>query len=107
MRRALLAALAGLVLLPALPAAADDDHERARAAVEAGSIRPLVQLLADVEQRYVGQVVETELDDDDDKGRRWIYKFKLLPPSGRMYRVEVDAATGAVLGTKGPVQERR
>ena len=96
--------------MPALPALADgDDHERARAAVEAGRIRPLVRLLADVEQRYVGQVVETELDDDDDddKGRRWTYKFKLLPPSGRMYRVEIDAATGAVLGTKGPVQERR
>ena len=112
MRRSLLGALAGLALSAALPAAADDDddddHERARAAAEAGRIRPLAQLLAEVERRYVGQVVETELDDDDDDhGRRWTYKFKLLPPSGRMYRVEVDAATGAVLGTKGPVQERR
>ena len=113
MRRRFLAALAGLVLSAALPAAADDDddedddHERARAAAEAGRIRPLAQLLAEVERRYVGQVVETELDDDDDDGGRWTYKFKLLPPSGRMYRVEVDAATGAVLGTKGPAQERR
>ncbi len=115
MRRRFLGILAGLVLSAALPAAADDDddedddHERARAAAEAGRIRPLAQLLAEVERRYVGQVVETELDDDDDDddGRRWTYKFKLLPPSGRMYRVEVDAATGAVVGTRGPVQERR
>lgn len=105
MRRHFLAALllGGLAIPTAR--AGDDDHERARRAVEAGRIRPLVQLLAEVERRYVGQVVETELDDDDDE--RWTYEFKLLPPSGRIYKVELDAATGAVIGTKGPVQERR
>jgi uncharacterized membrane protein YkoI len=107
MRRRLFAALATLALLPAGPAGADDDHERARRAVEAGRIRPLAQLLAEVERRFVGQVVETDLDDDDDDDGRWTYSFKLLPPSGRMYRVDLDAATGAVLRTKGPVQERR
>ncbi|MDO9707373.1 PepSY domain-containing protein [Paracraurococcus lichenis] len=107
MRRRLLAALAALALLPAGPAVADDDHERARRAVEAGRIRPLAQLLAEVERRFIGQVVETDLDDDDDNDGRWTYSFKLLPPSGHMYRVDLDAATGAVLRTKGPVQERR
>jgi uncharacterized membrane protein YkoI len=105
MRRPFLAAaLLGLLSIPAARAG-DDDHERARRAVEAGRIRPLVQLLAEIERRFVGQVVETELDDDDDE--RWTYEFKLLPPSGRMYKVELDAATGAVIGTKGPAQERR
>lgn len=82
----------------------DDDHDRARAAVEAGEIRPLTQLLVEVEKRYVGQVVDTDLDREDG---RWVYEFKLLPPSGRMFRVELDAATGAVRRTRGPVQERR
>jgi uncharacterized membrane protein YkoI len=108
MRRQFLAGLLGALALPAIrPAlAGDNDHERARRAVEAGRIRPLVQLLAEIERRYVGQVVETELDDDDNDGR-WTYEFKLLPPSGHMFKVELDAATGAVIGTKGPVQERR
>ena len=105
MRRLLLSGLAGLVALPALPAlASDDDHVRARAAMEAGRIRPLAQILAEVERRFVGQVVDTDLDRDDG---RWVYEFKLLPPSGRMYRVKMDAATGAVIETRGPVQERR
>ncbi|MCO6417218.1 PepSY domain-containing protein [Siccirubricoccus sp. KC 17139] len=105
MRRPLLCLLAGLALVaPQAARADDDDHERARAAVEAGRIRPLAELLAAVERRFVGQVVETELDDDDN---RWTYEFKLLPPSGRMYRVILDATTGAVLSTRGPVQERR
>ncbi|MBL6456857.1 PepSY domain-containing protein [Belnapia sp. T6] len=98
-----------LLLLPVLATRAradddDDDHDRARAAMERGEIRPLSQLLADLERRFVGQVVDTDLDRDDG---RWIYEFKLLPPSGRMYRVKIDAATGQVLRTRGPVQERR
>ena len=104
MRRALL-------LLPALflaaPAAhADDrrDHERARAALAAGEIRPLAELLAEIERRYVGTVIETELERDDG---RWVYEFKLLPPSGRVFEIKIDAATGALIRSRGPVQERR
>lgn len=95
------------VLLLAAPVArADDrrDHERARAALAAGEIRPLAALLAEVERRYVGVVIETELERDDG---RWIYELKLLPPSGRVFEVKLDAATGEVIRTRGPVQERR
>ena len=97
-----------LPLLPLLPAsraaASDRDHDRARAAMAAGEIRPLAELLAEVERRYVGRVIETELDRDDG---RWVYEFKLLPPTGRVYELRLDAATGALLRSKGPVQERR
>lgn len=95
-----------LAALAAGPAAARDydDHERARAALRAGQIRPLAEILAMVERRYIGRVIETDLDLDDG---RWVYEFKLLPPSNRVYELEVDAATGALLGSKGPVQERR
>jgi uncharacterized membrane protein YkoI len=88
------------------PAAARDrdDRERARAALQAGQIRPLAALLAEVEQRYVGRVIGIELEHEDG---RWVYEFKLLPPTGRIYELEVDAATGATLGGKGPVQGRQ
>lgn len=79
------------------------DHERARAALAAGEIRPLAELLAEVERRWVGRVIEMELDRDDD---RWVYEFKLLPPSGRVFDLKLDAATGALLRSRGPVQER-
>lgn len=104
MRRALL--LLPALLLAAPVARADDrrDHERARAALAAGEIRPLAALLAEVERRYVGVVIETELERDDG---RWIYELKLLPPSGRVFEIKLDAATGAVIRTRGPVQERR
>lgn len=107
MPRLLLAAL--LLYMPlacAAPAQAGDhrDHERARAALLAGEIRPLADLLAEVERRYDGRVIATELERDDG---RWIYEVKLLPPSGRVFELKLDAATGALLRSRGPVRERR
>jgi hypothetical protein len=97
------AVLAASALSPA--AAADrEDHDRARAALEAGQIRPLSEILAEMERRYMGRVIETELEREDG---RWVYEFKLLPPTGPVFELEVDAATGALLGSEGPVQERR
>jgi uncharacterized membrane protein YkoI len=49
-------------------------------------------------------VIEVDLDREDG---RWVYELKLLPPSGRVFELEVDAATAAVLRSKGPAQERR
>lgn len=80
------------------------DPERARAALEAGQIRPLAELLAEVERRYLGRVIETDLDRE---GGRWIYEFTLLPPTGRVFELEIDATTGALVRSNGPVQERR
>jgi uncharacterized membrane protein YkoI len=104
MRRSLL--LLPLLLLLAPPVRADDrrDHERARAALTAGEIRPLAALLAEVEQRYLGRVIETELERDDG---RWIYEITILPPSGRVFELKLDATTGTLLRARGPVQERR
>jgi uncharacterized membrane protein YkoI len=99
--------LLALVLLPALApmALAQDrrDHERARVALEAGEIRPLAELLGDVERRFRGRVIEADLDRDDGQ---WLYEFKILPPNGRMFVIEVDAATGALLRSRGQVQTR-
>lgn len=94
-------------MISAAPAArADDrrDHEQARAALATGQIRPLSELLAEVERRYLGRVVETELEREDG---RWIYELTLLPPSGRVFELRLDAASGELLRSRGPVQERR
>lgn len=101
-----LAAAVLLVLLSSSAVRSSDrnDQERARAALQAGEIRPLAEILSDVERRYHGRVIETELDQEAGK---WVYEFKLLPPTGRVFKLEVDAATGRVLQSEGPVQERR
>lgn len=97
---------AGLLLALSAPVGAVTerrDHERARAALEAGEIRPLSELLTEVERRFRGRVIEADLDRDDGQ---WLYELKILPPNGRVFIVELDARTGALLRSRGPVQER-
>jgi uncharacterized membrane protein YkoI len=81
----------------------ETDSARARAARERGDIQPLAAILSTVEERYEGRVIETELEFHHDV---WIYEFKLLPPTGRIFKVRVDAASGRMLETHGPVRER-
>ena len=103
-RRFVLFLLVSLPLIGPLGAQERRDHERARIALEAGEIRPLAELLAVVERRYQGRVIEADLERDDGQ---WLYEFKILPPNGRMFVVEIDASTGALLRSRGQVQERR
>ncbi|HRP78853.1 MAG TPA: PepSY domain-containing protein [Aquamicrobium sp.] len=90
MRRLLLI----LALLVAAPALADDDHDRARAALERGEILPLSRILAIVEREVGGHVIEVELDRDDG---RHVYEVEAVSRDGRLVELSIDAATGAVL----------
>jgi uncharacterized membrane protein YkoI len=86
--------LAAVLTAPA--ARADDrrDHERARAAVQAGEVLPLPELLQRLQRTHPGQVLELELEREDG---RWIYEVRLLQPGGQLLKLEVDAATAQVL----------
>lgn len=71
-----------------------DDHERARAALERGEVRPLAWILERVGARLGGEVMEVEFEKDDG---RYVYEFEIVTPDGRWREVEVDAKTGRVL----------
>lgn len=77
--------------------ASDHDHDRARAAVQAGQVLPLKALLERLEPDHPGQVLEVELERD---GGRWVYEIKLLQAGGRLVKLEVDAVDGRVLRRK-------
>jgi uncharacterized membrane protein YkoI len=98
-----LPALAGCGVAAVARAEGETDSTRARTALARGEIRDLATILATVEEHYEGRVIETELELRHD---RWIYEFKLLPPTGRIFKVRVDASTGRMVETRGPVRER-
>jgi len=92
--------LAGVLLGLALPAARagdKDDHERARAAVQAGEVQPLSTLLEALQLSHPGQVLEVELERESG---RWIYEIKLLQADGQLLKLELDARTAQVLKEK-------
>jgi uncharacterized membrane protein YkoI len=88
----------GLAVSWTAPAAAgDDDHVEARALLRAGKILPLARILATVQKRVPGDVIEVDLDHED---RGWEYDVKVLTPAGRVRKVTLDAKTGVVLKIK-------
>lgn len=92
--------LAGLLFL-SLPHpashASSGDHDRARAALEAGQILPLSQILAALEKTQPGQVIEVELERD---GNQWIYEIKLLQKNGHRQKIKMDASNANIISNK-------
>ncbi len=86
-----------LILLPLTLAAQPiaPDYETARQAVDRGDMLPLEQILARIEARHPGRIVEVELEDEDGL---WLYEIEVLTPGGRLIEIELDARTGAILG---------
>ena len=86
-----------IVIFPYL-AAADVDQRTARDALNAGDIRPLTELLAQVERECRGDLVEVELENDDGG---WVYEISLIGPNGDVGELEYHAKTFALLEAEG------
>lgn len=89
----LLAAVLSLGL--AGPAGAGSEQDRARAAVRAGELRPLQDILPQIRRSLGGRVLDARIDERG-KGR-WVYRIKMLMPDGRVVALTVDGRTGDVL----------
>jgi hypothetical protein len=83
--------------LPAL-AYADVDQRAARAALKAGEIRPLTELLAFVDTRCNGDLIEIELERGD---AGWYYEIKLLGPESDINELEYHAHSFALIEAEG------
>lgn len=88
-----------LTVLLALPATGQQppgpDFEIARDAVERGEILPLARVLELLEQHHPGQVIEVELEFSHGT---LVYEIELVTPDGRLIEVDLNAATGEILG---------
>lgn len=101
--------LFGLVIMAiglvygASAALADDDQDRARAAMLRGDVAPLSQALDVVDENFKGKVIEVELEEEEIKGRGeiLIYEIKMLTPNGRVLELELDAKTLEILTVEG------
>lgn len=95
----LLAAVLACATAPSL--ARDDrcrrDQDCAREALVHGEIRPLSEVLGVVRDKVPGDIIEIELDREDGI---WVYEVKVLPPSGRRKKLEIDARTLEILKIK-------
>lgn len=86
---------------PRASASDQEDHDRARQAVQAGQVLPLRTVLEKLERAQPGQVMEVELERESG---RWIYEVKLLQTDGRLVKLKLDAQTAAVLRRQGKTE---
>lgn len=75
---------------------ADDDSDRARRLVQEGEILSLEEILPRVRAVRDGTLIEIELDYDADHDA-YVYEMELVDTDGRLWEVELDAATGELL----------
>ena len=73
-------------------------QDRARDAVRRGEIRPLEDVLARVQKRYPGRVLDVDLDRSRPK---WVYRLRVLTREGNVLRIAVDARTARIIGVRG------
>lgn len=77
----------------------DDDfrsgeYDAIRRLRQAGEILPLEQILREARRQRHGRVLETGLEQEHG---RYIYNVELLDDKGKVWEMELDAATGEVL----------
>lgn len=89
-----LLSLAVLGLVLALPLQAESDSERARLLKQQGKILPLEQVIAAAMAVKPGQILETELEEDDG---RFVYELEILDEAGQVWELELDAVTAELI----------
>jgi uncharacterized membrane protein YkoI len=77
--------------------------------VRAGRFVPLEQIVAWVEDRYHGRLLEVEFEmEDDDESEAPSYEVEWLTPAGHVIEFEFDARDGKLLEIEGRgVEEAR
>ncbi|MBK1714295.1 hypothetical protein CKO43_16100 [Rubrivivax gelatinosus] len=83
--------LSTVLAVAAFAAAADQDS--VRRGVQTGTMKPLAEILARVQNQHAGRVLDVELESDE-LGRSW-YEITLLHKDGHRLEIYVDPATGA------------
>lgn len=82
-------------LLFLVPCAHADEQDAVRRAVDEGRLKPLAEIITQVQSRHPGRVMEVELERDDG---RFVYELEVLSPDRRRIEIKVDGATGEILG---------
>jgi uncharacterized membrane protein YkoI len=94
LRRLIATAGAVVATVVFLPAAADEDHVLARKLRAAGEILPLEKIAAQALQHKPGEMLETELENEQG---RYLYEIDIVDAHGQVWELKLDARTAKLL----------
>lgn len=85
-------------ILVLAPAHAEAPWQNLHDEVSRGELVPLPEILDWLEERYLGEVIEVELERDDG----WVqYEIKMIGPQGQIVEFEFDAIDGRLMSIEG------
>jgi|OM-RGC.v1.030645694 uncharacterized membrane protein YkoI len=88
------AAVASVMCIVAEAAVADDDMSRIRHLRDTQSILSLTDILASVEKKYPGTVLDVELEEEHGQ---IIYEIELLGRNKKIHHLKIDARSGKMI----------
>jgi len=77
---------------------ADESYLEARRLAAEGKIQSLDAILEGIQRKLRGSILEVELEHED--GDSMVYEIEMLDTQGRVWELEVDAASGEILKRK-------
>ncbi len=90
-----------VIVASAGPVLGELDHDEARAAMQAGKIVPLADILEQIESEFDGQVIGVRLETEEGSKEAFVYKIELLTPQGHLLELLFDARTSNMIGIGG------
>ncbi len=76
-----------------------DEMDRVRQLRDSNAILPLTKILSEVENRYPGTLLDVELEEEMEEGRKLvIYEVEMLGRDHVIRTIRVDARSGRMLG---------
>lgn len=76
------------------------DQATVRRAVAEGRLRPLTEIIATVQARHPGRIVDVELERA--RGGAYVYEIEILMPDRGTLEIKVDGASGDIIEPGGP-----
>ncbi len=73
----------------------DSSQDRAQRAHEAGEILSLAEIYKRARQETRGRILEADLERANG---HWVYELTIMDPQGGVFDLDLDGATGKVLG---------
>ncbi len=92
-RSAIIGAAAAALIGAGAAEAERFDQDAARLAVERGEIRPLADILEALRGKLPGEIAGIEIDRKDG---RWLYEFRVVGATGRLFEVYVDGLSAEI-----------
>jgi len=87
----------GVLLIPLIVTASEDDHEQAKRLLDTGHIISLELILQKARKIHPGKILEVEIENEQNV---IVYEIEILDAQGIVWEIKFDASNGDLIKSK-------